>query len=103
MKKWYADIIVDISQEKLDRTFQYEIPQNLLGIIKTGTKVEVPFGKGSRTISGYVIGISDKPKIEESKIKPVSKIWEKGIEIESKLIGLAGWMSREYGLSLIHI
>ena len=52
MKKWYADIIVDISQEKLDRTFQYEIPQNLLGIIKTGTKVEVPFGKGSRTISG---------------------------------------------------
>ena len=39
MKKWYADIIVDISQEKLDRTFQYEIPQNLLGIIKTGTKV----------------------------------------------------------------
>ena len=100
MKKWYADIIVDISQEKLDRTFQYEIPQNLLGIIKTGTKVEVPFGKGSRTISGYVIGISDKPKIEESKIKPVSKIWEKGIEIESKLIGLAGWMSREYGCTM---
>lgn len=100
MKKWYADIIVDISQEKLDRTFQYEIPQNLLGIIKIGTKVEVPFGKGSRTISGYVIGISDKPKIEESKIKPVSKIWEKGIEIESKLIGLAGWMSREYGCTM---
>ena len=100
MKKWYADIIVDISQEKLDRTFQYEIPQNLLGMIKTGTKVEVPFGKGGRTISGYVTGISEKPKIEESKIKPVFQVCEKGIEIESKLIGLAGWMSREYGCTM---
>ena len=91
MKKLYADIIVDISQEKLDRTFQYEIPQNLLGIIKTGTKVEVPFGKGSRTISGYVIGISDKPKIEESKIKPVSKIWEKGMGEEDLFLFFMLW------------
>ena len=29
MNRLYADIIVDISQEKLDRTFQYEIPEHL--------------------------------------------------------------------------
>ena len=28
MSKVYADIIVDISQEKLDKSFQYEIPEN---------------------------------------------------------------------------
>ena len=27
MSKVYADIIVDISQEKLDKSFQYEIPR----------------------------------------------------------------------------
>ena len=31
MKQQYADIIVDITQEKLDRTFQYKVPENLKG------------------------------------------------------------------------
>ena len=30
MNKRYADIIVDISQEKLDKSFQYEIPEELI-------------------------------------------------------------------------
>ena len=39
MSRLYADIIVDISQEKLDRTFQYEIPEHLQDDIQIGTKV----------------------------------------------------------------
>ena len=31
MSRIYADIIVDISQEKLDKSFQYEIPEELQG------------------------------------------------------------------------
>jgi primosomal protein N' (replication factor Y) len=29
----YANVIIDISHEKLDRTFQYRIPERLLAII----------------------------------------------------------------------
>ena len=29
MSRVYADVIVDISQEKLDKTFQYEVPEAL--------------------------------------------------------------------------
>ena len=38
MDKLYADVIVDISQGKLDRTFQYEIPDELYHEIKIGSR-----------------------------------------------------------------
>ena len=42
----YADIIVDISHEKLDRSFQYRVPKELEAEIQLGMVVTIPFGKG---------------------------------------------------------
>ena len=42
----YADVIIDISHEKVDRDFQYRIPEELEPAIKPGVVVTVPFGKG---------------------------------------------------------
>ena len=42
----YADVIIDISHEKLDRDFQYRVPEELVQAIKPGVVVTVPFGKG---------------------------------------------------------
>lgn len=39
----YADIIIDITHEKLDKVFQYSIPSELEGILEVGTEVIVPF------------------------------------------------------------
>ena len=55
----YANVIVDISHEKLDKTFQYSIPDEILCDIRPGVCVDIPFG--SRTITGYVIEVTDKP------------------------------------------
>ena len=38
----YADIIIDISHEKVDRPFQYRIPTQLAEEITAGTCVTVP-------------------------------------------------------------
>lgn len=38
----YADIIIDITHEKLDKVFQYRIPSELEGILEVGTEVIVP-------------------------------------------------------------
>ena len=48
MGQLYANIIVDISQEKLDRTFSYLVPETMQSLIHIGDVVEVPFGKGNR-------------------------------------------------------
>ncbi len=60
-KKIYADIIIDITNEKLDKIFQYTIPQRLKGKLEVGTEVLVPFGKGNKEIRGYVVGFSEIP------------------------------------------
>ena len=53
----YADVIIDISHEKLDRDFQYRVPEELVQAIKPGVVVTVPFGKGNTLRKGYVTGI----------------------------------------------
>ena len=53
----YANIIIDISLEKLDRPFQYLVPDRLVGKLEPGMVVQVPFGNGNRITRGYVIGI----------------------------------------------
>ena len=44
----YADIIVDISHEKVDRPFEYIVPDELSGVIGIGSQVEIPFGCGNK-------------------------------------------------------
>ena len=100
MNKRYADIIVDISQEKLDKSFQYEIPEELIFAVEVGKKVRIPFGKGGRQLTGYVVGISGEPKIAVEKMKAISGVEEQGTEIESRLIALAGWIARNYGSTM---
>jgi len=56
----YADIIVDISHENLDKTYQYYIPNELRSKAVVGALVKVPFGKGNRLIKGYIVNITDK-------------------------------------------
>ena len=97
----YANIIIDITHEKLDRVFQYSIPSELEGVLKTGMEVIVPFGKGNRETKGYVIGFCDRPDYDPSKIKSVSGISEDIVAIEAQLVALAAWMKEFYGGTMI--
>lgn len=96
----YARIIVDISQEKLDKTFDYRIPERLKERLVVGMQVVVPFG--NRQITGYVIELTDEVDYEEEKLKDVLSIAKNSIPIESHLIVLAGWMRRNYGGTMNH-
>lgn len=100
MSAKYANIIVDISHEKLDRPFQYRIPDTLKDKVQIGIKVRIPFGMGNRIISGYVIGIVDEPEYDIDKIKSVIEIESQGITIESRLIALAAWIRNNYGSTM---
>lgn len=93
----YANIIIDISHEKLDKTFQYRIPESLQEKLAVGMQVRVPFGNGDREMTGYVIETTDTPEYDTAKIKEISSIKEESIPIESQLIVLAGWMRENYG------
>lgn len=97
----FADVIIDIQNEKLDRIFQYRIPQEIKNRLEAGMEVIVPFGKGNRQMKGYVTGISETCDYDLSKVKDIIAISEKGVEIEAKLIALAAWMKENYGGTMI--
>lgn len=101
MSQYYADIIVDITNEKLDRIFQYRIPDALSEQVQLGTRVQIPFGNGNRLITGYVIGFSEKAEYDPGKIKEIQSVPEEGITVETKLIALAGWIRKTYGSTMI--
>lgn len=96
----YARIIVDISQEKLDKTFDYRIPERLKERLTVGMQVVVPFG--NRRITGYVIELTDEVDYDEEKLKDVLSIAKDSIPIESHLIALAGWIRQNYGGTMNH-
>ena len=94
----YANVIVDISHEKLDKTFQYGIPDDIASEIQVGVQVDIPFG--SRTISGYVVEITDIPEYDVSKIKPLIGVKAGSVAMESRLIRLACWIKKNYGSTM---
>lgn len=93
----YADIIVDISLEALDKIFQYIVPEEIAQDIRVGSQVTVPFGKGNRMVRGYVVGLSDAAEYAPEKLKEIQEIKKGSMVVESQMICLADWMSRTYG------
>lgn len=97
----YANVIVEITHEHLDRSFQYRVPEEWRDSLEEGMQVEIPFGAGNRKITGYVIERTDRPELDPAKIKPILGMIEKGTAIEGNLIRLAAWLKREYGSTMI--
>lgn len=96
----YADIIVDISHENLDKTYQYAVPKHLEEKAVVGSLVKFPFGKANRIIKGYIISLSQTPSIDVSYIKEISEVVDNALVMESHLIQLASWIRDNYGATL---
>ena len=97
----YANVIVDISHEKVDRPFQYKIPERLMGKLSPGMCVEIPFGNGSRFRQGYVIEVTDKPEYAPEKQKEIAGIVQGGVSMQADQIRLAAWIRETYGSTMI--
>lgn len=97
----YADIIISISHEKLDRSFQYRVPISLESKIEVGSCVRIPFGRGNKEITGYCIGLSETANFPESQLKDILGLEKKSALVEEKLLSLAGWIKKYYGSTMI--
>lgn len=96
----YADVIIDITHEKVDRPFQYRIPRRLQNSLTVGCQVEVPFGMGNHIRRGFVVGVSDRAEYAIEKIKEIAGILEGSVSAESQLIQVAWWMKEHYGSTM---
>ena len=84
-----AEVIIETSVKTLNKTFDYEIPENLEVFV--GSRVFVPFGRKKEPEEGIVVGIKENSAFE---VKEILGLQEE--QIDKDYIDLAIWMSKRY-------
>lgn len=69
----YCGVVVNNESVQVDRIFTYKIPLELLGKVRIGHRVKVPFGKGNRAIDGFVMELYEQCEAE-AKLKEILNI-----------------------------
>ena len=101
----YAEIIIDIAYNKLDRPFTYRVPERMQEVLQPGSLVLVPFGKGNVLRKGYVIALKDDCGMDPEKVKEIAElpVNDSGYSEDddgATAIALAAWMKRRYGSTM---
>lgn len=94
----YAEIVV--SNRHFDDAFSYRIPEDMVDRLQRGCRVLVPFGTSNKNIEGYVVGFTDKPGIDEAKIKDIIRPMDDYPLLNDEMLQLAFWMKEKYYTSL---
>ncbi|MBR0427461.1 MAG: primosomal protein N' [Clostridia bacterium] len=85
-----AEVIIDSRAKKLNRKFDYKIPENLTDLIDIGSRVLVPFANFKTLEQGYVIKIKEHTEFEVKEIAGLDE------NLSQEKIELARWMARKY-------
>ncbi|MDI6914713.1 MAG: primosomal protein N' [Desulfitobacteriaceae bacterium] len=86
----YAEVILDITNRRLDRTYHYLIPEGL--DIRQGMRVLVPLQ--GRQVQALVVAVSAAlpEEVGDKRIRTVLQILDKGA-IPQEIVKLARWLS----------
>ena len=86
----YAQVIVDISNDAVDRVFDYiALPDT-----KIGMRVKVPFA--NRAVLGYVIGLNETTSVDKSKIKSIISNLESVPKLKPEILELSKFMAGHF-------
>ena len=101
----YAEIIIDIAYNKLDRPFTYRVPERMQPQVQPGSLVLVPFGKSNTMRKGYIIALKEECSLPPDKVKEIAELPVTGSgysedENGAFAIALAAWMKDRYGSTM---
>lgn len=100
MHNQYAEVILDIANQNVDRTFTYEVPEELRERLVPGTPVKVPFANGKRLRTGYIASLEDEAPEGIRGIRAIDSVSDKAVAAEADLVQLSFWMREHYGCLL---
>ena len=93
-----ANVLVELSNRNIDKTFTYNIPNKLENLIKVGIRVLVPFGK--QTLEGFVLSISENTN-SEIELKDIIKPIDDEVILNEELLKLGKFIKRKTLSTLI--
>ena len=81
--------------------YDYSIPAQLEPAVKPGVRIEVPFGRGNRKMTGYCIGVlgpahEQASSVNRGRLKPILCVVDSVPLISRPLLELAHWISQYY-------
>ncbi|MGX4645181.1 primosomal protein N' [Holzapfeliella sp. JNUCC 80] len=97
----FADVIVDVATQDTNKTFQYQIPNQLVDLVEEGSRVEVPFGR--RKIQGFVVNIKSQSSFL-GKTKNLLSVIDEFPPLNQELLTLSDQLAKHlftYRISVI--
>ncbi|MEW5785001.1 MAG: primosomal protein N' [Bacillota bacterium] len=88
----YAEIIIDLISDAVDRPFHYRILPDLQGLVKPGAMVTVPFG--NRAYQGFVMRLLKQPDV--TAVRDIAALAGTGPLLNREQLALVPWMVHRY-------
>lgn len=92
-----AKVLVNMTIKKLNRVYDYLIPEELQGQAQVGMRVNVNFGNGKgRQIEGIIVKLEEKYDLENRKLKYIDEILDTESYLNEKRLKLGKWIAKMY-------
>ncbi|MEE0410449.1 MAG: DEAD/DEAH box helicase, partial [Clostridia bacterium] len=97
----YAEIVVNHPGRAVDRVFDYEIPDGLLGRVVPGTRVIIPFSQNNAEKEGFVLRV--KENTEAKRIKKIIDVASDELAFKPDMVELIEYMHTRYLATYIEL
>lgn len=94
----YIDVLIELKTKKLDKTFTYHVPSDLVSSVCVGKRVLVPFGK--QKLEGFVLSINKKIDFDY-KVKDIINVIDREVVINEELLELGKYIQKKTMCTLI--
>ena len=88
----YAEVLIDLVSDALDRPFDYRIPEHLREKAVPGAAVRVPFGR--RVYRGYLLRLRLRPAVEE--VREIIAVEGEEPLLQKEQLALLQWMAHRF-------
>jgi len=93
----YAQIVVDVPVRRVDKCYDYLIPDRLEARVEPGSRVLVPFG--ARNVEGFVVSRSAEPAVDS--VREIIDCVTDAPGVPRELLQVSEWMADTYVCLLI--
>ena len=94
----YIDVLVELKAKKLDKTFTYSVPSNLVDKVRVGKRVIVPFGR--QKLEGFILTISNNSSFDY-EIKNMIDVIDQDVVINSEMLEMGKYIQKKTLCTLI--
>ena len=94
----YVDVLVELKAKKLDKTFTYHVPSDMIDDVNIGKRVLVPFGR--QKLEGFIVSINDSFSFDYD-VKDIISIIDEDVIINDEMMALGSYIKNKTLCTLI--